>query len=45
MMPHPERALFPWQWPHYPEGRKQDDLSPWAIALWNAYEWVKAKKG
>ncbi len=44
MMPHPERALFPWQWPHYPEGRKQDDLSPWAIALRNAFEWVKANK-
>ena len=44
MMPHPERALFPWQWPHYPEGRRQDDLSPWVVALRNAFEWVKANK-
>ena len=41
MMPHPERALFPWQWPHYIDGRKTDDLSPWAIAMRNAYNWVK----
>ncbi len=45
MMPHPERALFPWQWPHYIDGREMDDLSPWAIAIRNAYNWVKEKTG
>ncbi len=44
MMPHPERALFPWQWPHYADGRKMNDLSPWAIAIRNAYNWVVENK-
>lgn len=44
MMPHPERALFPWQWPHYIDGREMDDLSPWIMAMRNAFNWVKENK-
>lgn len=42
MMPHLERAFLPWQWAHYPEGRKQDQLSPWMEAFVNARKWVAA---
>ncbi len=43
MMPHIERAIFPWQWAHYPEIRKNDDVTPWMEAFVNAKEWVKEK--
>jgi phosphoribosylformylglycinamidine synthase len=42
MMPHLERAIFPWQWAHYPEGRN-DEVSPWLEAFVNAKKWVEAK--
>ncbi len=42
MMPHLERAIFPWQWAHYPLNRKaQDEVSPWIEAFVNAREWIK----
>ena len=41
MMPHIERAVFPWQWAHYPENRKSDEISPWVEAFTNAREWIK----
>ncbi|MCD4681217.1 MAG: phosphoribosylformylglycinamidine synthase subunit PurQ [Bacteroidales bacterium] len=41
MMPHLERAIFPWQWAHYPEQRKDDQITPWIEAFVNAREWVK----
>lgn len=41
MMPHPERAVLPWQWAFYPENRKHDDFSPWLDAFINAREWIK----
>jgi len=41
IMPHIERSVFPWQWPHYPRERRQDELSPWIEAFVNAREWVK----
>jgi phosphoribosylformylglycinamidine synthase len=44
MMPHPERALFPWQWPHYPVNRKTDEVSPWAQAFVNARKWIEKNK-
>ncbi|WP_075590659.1 phosphoribosylformylglycinamidine synthase [Labilibacter marinus] len=44
MMPHLERAVFPWQWAHYPENRKQDEVTPWIEAFVNARKWVEAKK-
>jgi phosphoribosylformylglycinamidine synthase len=43
MMPHLERSYFPWQWGHYPEGRKEDEVSPWVEAFVNAREWIKEK--
>nr|WP_321410178.1 phosphoribosylformylglycinamidine synthase [uncultured Carboxylicivirga sp.] len=44
MMPHLERAIFPWQWAHYPTDRKADEVSPWIEAFVNARKWVEAKK-
>ncbi|MEZ5083326.1 MAG: phosphoribosylformylglycinamidine synthase [Bacteroidales bacterium] len=43
MMPHLERAIFPWQWAHYPRERKGDQISPWVEAFENAREWVEKK--
>jgi phosphoribosylformylglycinamidine synthase len=41
IMPHIERSLFPWNWPHYPSERKrQDQISPWLEAFVNARMWV-----
>ncbi len=39
MMPHIERSIFQWNWAHYPRGRK-DEVSPWAEAFTNAYNWI-----
>jgi len=44
MMPHLERAIFPWQWAHYPADRKADEVSPWIEAFVNARKWVEDKK-
>ena len=45
MMPHLERAIFPWQWAHYPEKRKPtDEVSPWIEAFVNAREWIERVK-
>ncbi len=41
MMPHLERSFFPWQWAHYPENRKNDDITPWMEAFVNARKWVE----
>jgi len=38
MMPHIERAYFPWQCAYYPEDRKSDDITPWIEAFVNARE-------
>ncbi|MBI9062524.1 MAG: phosphoribosylformylglycinamidine synthase [Marinilabiliaceae bacterium] len=43
MMPHLERAIFPWQWGYYPEDRKQEEVSPWIEAFVNARKWVEEK--
>jgi len=42
MMPHLERAFFPWQCGYYPSDRKNDDVTPWLKAFVNAKEWIKA---
>ncbi|HAM97196.1 MAG TPA: phosphoribosylformylglycinamidine synthase [Marinilabiliales bacterium] len=44
MMPHPERAVFPWQCAWYPEERKKDDITPWVKAFVNAREWIEKMK-
>lgn len=41
MMPHLERAFFPWQWPYYPQNRKNDEVSPWIESLVNARKWIE----
>ena len=41
IMPHIERSLLPWQWPHYPVERKNDEISPWVEAFVNAREWIR----
>ena len=45
MMPHPERAIFPWQCAHYPADRKNNDqVTPWVEAFVNARVWVEKNK-
>ncbi len=41
MMPHLERAIFPWQWASYPKNRKNDQVSPWIEAFVNARKWLE----
>lgn len=41
IMPHIERSLFAWNWPYYPAGKQQHEISPWMEAFVNAREWVK----
>ena len=41
MMPHLERAVFPWQWAYYPEDRPSDEVSPWIEAFVNARKWIE----
>ncbi|MBE6333824.1 MAG: phosphoribosylformylglycinamidine synthase [Bacteroidales bacterium] len=43
MMPHPERALYPWNWAYYYEGRENDEVSPWIEAFVNARKWIEEK--
>lgn len=43
MMPHLERAIFPWQCGFYPADKKQDDVTPWIEAFINAKNWVAEK--
>jgi len=42
MMPHLERAIFPWNWAKYEDGRK-DEVTPWIEAFVNARKWVEIK--
>ena len=44
MMPHLERAIFPWQWAYYQSDRSKDEVTPWIEAFVNAREWIKSKK-
>ncbi|HRF85511.1 MAG TPA: phosphoribosylformylglycinamidine synthase [Alloprevotella sp.] len=41
MMPHLERAFYPWQNPFYPEERRADDVTPWMEAFVNARRWIE----
>ena len=41
MMPHLERAIFPWQQAHYPASRKDDEVTPWIEAFVNARRWIE----
>ena len=44
MMPHLERAIFPWQCGYYPTDRAKDECTPWLEAFVNAKKWVQEKK-
>ncbi len=45
MMPHLERAIFPWQCGYYPTDRKlTDEVTPWIEAFVNARRWIEEKK-
>ncbi|MCI6461369.1 MAG: phosphoribosylformylglycinamidine synthase [Prevotella sp.] len=41
MMPHLERALFPWQNAWYPLDRRNDEVTPWIEAFVNARLWIE----
>ena len=44
MMPHLERAIFPWQCGYYPENRRlADEVTPWIEAFVNARKWIEEK--
>ena len=44
MMPHLERAIFPWQNAWYPADRRNDDVTPWIEAFVSAREWIAGRK-
>lgn len=44
MMPHLERAIFPWQNAWYPADRLKDDVTPWIEAFVNARKWIESHK-
>ncbi|MDR1561697.1 MAG: phosphoribosylformylglycinamidine synthase [Dysgonamonadaceae bacterium] len=44
MMPHPERAIFPWQCAYYPASHKNDEVTPWILAFINARKWIEQNK-
>lgn len=45
LMPHLERALFPWQCGYYPNERKgKDEVTPWIEAFVNARKWIESTK-
>ena len=43
MMPHPERAIFPWQNAWYPADHRNDDVTPWMEAFVNARKWIEER--
>ena len=44
MMPHLERAIFPWQCGTYPADRLSDEVTPWIEAFVNARKWVEKNR-
>lgn len=43
MMPHLERTIFPWNWPHYPQAKTDNEVSPWLEAFVDAKHWISKK--
>ncbi len=43
IMPHLERAIFPWQCGYYPADR-HDEVTPWIDAFINARKWIEANR-
>ena len=44
MMPHLERAIFPWQCAYYPANRRMDEVTPWIEAFVNARIWCEKQR-
>lgn len=44
MMPHLERAIYPWQCAYYPRSRRNDEVTVWIDAFVNAYRWVESQQ-
>ena len=44
MMPHLERAIFPWQQAYYPADSRGDEVTPWIEAFVNARKWIENKR-
>jgi phosphoribosylformylglycinamidine synthase len=42
LMPHLERSIFPWNWPHYGD-KMAHEVTPWVEAFVNAKNWVAEK--
>ena len=41
MMPHPERAVLPWQWGYYPyQNKAEHKITPWGLIFLNARKWL-----
>ncbi len=45
MMPHLERAIFPWQCAWYPASHRNDEVTPWFAAFVNARNWIADNTG
>lgn len=43
MMPHPERAIFPWQCAYWPSTRATAQVTPWIDAFIAARSWIEKK--
>uniref|UniRef100_UPI004025D6C4 phosphoribosylformylglycinamidine synthase n=1 Tax=Prevotella sp. TaxID=59823 RepID=UPI004025D6C4 len=44
MMPHLERAIFPWQQAYNHADRRGDEVTPWIEAFVNARKWIENKR-
>ncbi len=44
MMPHLERAIFPWQCAYYPAEYKHHEVTPWIKAFVEARQWIEQNK-
>ena len=44
MMPHLERAIFPWQLGWQEAAHRNDEVTPWIEAFVNARKWIEDKK-
>ncbi len=44
IMPHLERAIFPWQCGYYPANRRKDAVTPWIDAFIAARRWIETNK-
>jgi phosphoribosylformylglycinamidine synthase len=43
MMPHLERAIFPFNWAYYQKENANNEITPWIEAFVNARKWIEKK--